>query len=197
MANNTTLNTPVVWINKYLQDKITTNLGFNAIPFFPTQPSTIEMLTQGGIINDSGAMVTYDRMFRMNRKSFPHIKSEQLLYYFYTTTENRVEIMVEIIEEVYRLLDRADESAEEINNWCSNRRIDLGGEEGLVDNMFYFHNFKVFHLEEVRDIVDFGTARTYAANKIIIDFDYHQMPDLTNNAWSPEAPLVGDNKITI
>jgi hypothetical protein len=35
-------------------------------------------------------------------------------------------------------------------------------------------------LQETRDIIDFGTARTYGGNKIIIDFDYSQAPDLTN-----------------
>ena len=197
MANNTVFNTPVVWINKYLQIKLS-DYGFDGVPFFPTQPSTIDTLTQTfPLSSDSGIMATYDRMFKMNRKSFPHIKSEQLLYYFYATTENSVPNMVKITEAIYRLLDRADESAEEVNNWCSNRRIDLGGSDGTVDNMFYFHDFKVYQLEEVRDIIDFGTARTYAGNKIIIDFDYHQMPDLTNNDWSPEPGLVGDNKIII
>jgi hypothetical protein len=37
----------------------------------------------------------------------------------------------------------------------------------------FFHNFKIYQLEETRDIVDFGTARTYAGNKIIIDYDWH------------------------
>jgi hypothetical protein len=44
---------------------------------------------------------------------------------------------------------------------------------------FYFHGFKIYQLEEVRDIIDFGTARTYGGNKIIIDYDYHQMSDIT------------------
>jgi hypothetical protein len=105
--------------------------------------------------------------------------------------------MVKITEAVQRLLDRGDESAEEINNWCSNRRINLGITEGSVDNMFYFHNFKVYQLEEVRDIIDFGTARTYAGNKIIIDFEYHQMPDLTSASWTPETRLPGVDKTTI
>jgi hypothetical protein len=195
MANDTVFNTPIIWINKYLQDKIELLTNFTRVPFFPTQPSTIDMLTQTFPAGD--VMATYDRMFRMNRSGFPHIKSEQVLYYFYATAETSVEKMVKITESVYRLLDRSDESAEEVNNWCSNRRVDLGGTEGLVDNMFYFHNFKVYQLEEVRDIIDFGTARTYAGNKIIIDFEYHQMPDLTSNGWAPEPGLIGDNKITI
>ena len=195
MANESPLNTPVLWINKYLQDKINllTNLG--DVPFFPTVPSTIDALTQSFPTSD--VMATYDRMFKMNRKSFPHIKSEQVLYYFYATADTSVEKMVQITESVYRLLDRGDESAEEVNNWCANRRIDLQDGDPPVDNMFYFHDFKVYQLEEVRDIIDFGTARTYAGNKIIIDFDYHQMPELTSESWTPEPRLTGDNKITI
>jgi hypothetical protein len=195
MANDTYLNTPILWINKYLQDKIELLTNIGRVPFFPTQPSTLDSLTQSFPTGD--VMATYDRMFKMNRSGFPHIKCEQALYYFYATADTSVEKMIQITEAVYRLLDRGDESAEEINNWCSNRRIDLGGTEGLVDNMFYFHDFKVYQLEETRDIIDFGTARTYAGNKIIIDFDYHQMPDLTNASWTPEANLSGNNKITI
>jgi hypothetical protein len=66
-----------------------------------------------------------------------------------------------------------------------------------VDNMFLFHNFKVYQLEETRDIIDFGTARTYGGNKIIIDFDYHQDKTLTNHDWTPEARLSDANKIVI
>jgi len=63
-----------------------------------------------------------------------------------------------------------------------------------VDNIFHFHNFKVYQLEETRDIIDFGTARTYGGNKIIIDFDYHQQAVLDANGndsvmrsnWAPE-----------
>jgi hypothetical protein len=38
----------------------------------------------------------------------------------------------------------------------------------------FFHDIKVYQLEESRDIIDFGTARTYAGNKIIIDYDWHK-----------------------
>jgi len=174
-------------------------------------PSSIDDLTESFIFVDpnpltteqrqsfafSGVMATWDRMLRMNKKSFPHIKSEQMLYYFYSTEEEAIPKMIRSVEEVFRLLDRGDESAQEVNDWCSNRKINLGGTDGAVDSMFYFHNFKVYQLEETRDIVDFGTARTYAGNKIIIDFEYHQMPELTNADWSPEPRLTGDNKIVL
>jgi hypothetical protein len=187
MANDSLLNTPVLWVNKYLEDKIPllTNIE---VPLFPSTPSILDDLT--GSFPANGVMGTWDRLVKMNRKSMPHIKSEQILYYFYATAENTIENMVQIQEAVLRLMDRLDETAEEVNNWCSNRAINLGTEAvpNLIENMFYFHSFKIYQLEETRDIIDFGTARTYGGNKIIIDFEYHQMPELTSNNWSPEAP---------
>ena len=182
MANNSPLNTPVLWINKYLEDQIPllTNIE---VPLFPSSPSIIDDLT--GSFPVGGVMGTWDRLIKMNRKGFPHIKCEQILYYFYATAENTIENMVQIQESVLRLMDRFDETAEEVNNWCSNRQIRISPTEAL-DSQFYFHNFKVYQLEETRDIIDFGTARTYGGNKIIIDFDYHQMPDLTARDWKPE-----------
>ena len=187
MANDSLLNTPVLWINKYLEDKIPllTNIE---VPLFPSTPSILDDLT--GSFPAGGVMGTWDRLVKMNRKSLPHIKGEQILYYFYATAENTIENMVQIQEAVLRLMDRLDETAEEVNNWCSNRAINIGTEANpdLIENMFYFHEFKIYQLEETRDIIDFGTARTYGGNKIIIDFEYHQMPELTSNDWSPEAP---------
>ncbi len=189
------INTPVLWINKYLQEKITEVLkaqlgedeSFGAsLPLFPSTPSTIDDLTEFFGRSTQGVAATWDRLSKMNKKGFPHIKCEQLLYYFYATGENPVEKMVMIQESVLRLMDRFDETAEEINNWCSNRQIRVSPTE-VLDNQFYFHNFKVYQLEETRDIIDFGTARTYGGNKIIIDFDYHQMPDLTAHSWQPET----------
>jgi hypothetical protein len=160
MANDSPLNTPVLWINKYLENKIPLLTDIE-VPLFPSTPSVLDDLT--GSFPEGGVMGTWDRLIKMNRKGFPHIKCEQLLYYFYATAENTIENMVKIQESVFRLMDRFDETAEEINNWCSNRQINLGTEQNpdLIDNMFYFHNFKVYQLEETREIMDFGTARTY------------------------------------
>lgn len=188
MANDTLLNTPVLWINKYLQSKILDSTGLDT-PFFPTLPSTINDLTQ--YFPTGGTMATWDRLVKMNKKSFPHIKCEQIMYYFYANGENPVEKMVQIQEQVLRLMDRGNETAEEINNWAMNRQVNLGTSQSpdLIDNMFFFHDFKVYQLEESRDIIDFGTARTYGGNKIIIEYDYHAMPDLTGTDWTPERKL--------
>ena len=177
-----TLNTPALWVNKYLQEKIFNNTDI-AIPFFPTKPTTIDDLTEQWVVltdntgsetrvNYEGIMAVYDRLIRMRRSPFPHIKQEQLLYYFYATQLDVTNKMVQLQEAVLRLMDREDETAEEINNWAKEKTI------GGLQPKFYFHRFKVYQLEEVRDVVDFGTARTYGGNKIIIDFEYHQMQDV-------------------
>ena len=175
------INTPVLWINKYLQAKISELTQLDDVPFFPTGPSTLEALqTQ---FPTGGTMAVYDRMFRMRRGPFPHIKSEQVLYYFYYTASNTTTNMIRIQEAVLRLLDRGDESAEDLNKWAKNNPINFGTvlKPDFVICKFYFHDFKIYQLEEARDIVDFGTARTYAGNKIIIDYDYHQQQDIIDS----------------
>jgi hypothetical protein len=163
------LNTPALWVNAYLQDKLQ-SLGFDTVPFFPSTPSTINDLDN--LFPPGGVMCTYDRMIRMRSKPFPHIKCEELLYYFYATAENATINMIKVTEQVYRLLDREDESAQELNDWCKTKKsITVDGE--VLYPSFNFHNFKIFQLQETRDILNFATARTYGGNKIIVYFDYN------------------------
>jgi hypothetical protein len=205
MAESTSVfNTPVLWINTYLQEKLGLDTGIG-VPFFPSRPATIDEITESWITitpeyvnvpdptpedpnktkqvlsNESqrlayaGVMATWDRLIRMRRSPFPHIKQEQLLYYFYATESDVTEKMVQVQEEVLRLMDREDETAQEINSWAA--------KHAPIDGMsckFKFHRFRVYQLEEVRDIIDFGTARTYGGNKIIIDFEYHQDNSILN-----------------
>lgn len=173
MTRTSIANTPALWVNHYLQEKLV-DLGFESVPFFPTTPSTITDLTE--YFPSGGIMCTYDRLIRLRRSPFPHIKGEQLLYYFYATAENSVTNMVRITEQVLRLLDREDESAEEINAWQTGKSIVVDGE--TLQSNFKFHRFRVFQLQEARDIINFATAKTYGGNKIIIEFEYHLIEDI-------------------
>lgn len=182
------IHAPQVFINQYLQEKVSLYLQLN-MPFIPTSPTNIDELTEQF---PDGAFAVYDRMFKMRRKAFPHIKCEQVLYYFYKTSDK--------LEDLYRtqqltqdLLDRGDESAQDLNAWIYDKWVEQGNltETGLdivsgqqeTQNIVkfsgesfllpYFHEIKVFQLEETRDIIDFGTARTWAGNKIIIDYEWH------------------------
>lgn len=177
---NYLVNTPMLWVNTYIQEKLSDYLSIG-VPFFPPSPNTIDDLTETWItINDtrfqySGVRCTYDRLTRLRRSPFPHIKGEQLLYYFFATADGVTDKMIATTEMVLRLMDREDETAEEINDWAKDRTV------GGFTPQFYFHKFRVYQLEEVADIIDFGTSRTYGGNKIIIEYEYHQMPELTNS----------------
>ena len=184
---------PPVFINKYLQEKLAIE-GFGAVPMFPTFPSdfsisegfTLDVLTgtQAQRFGFQGQAAVFDRMFKMRRTPFPHIKGEQLLYYFYALTEQAVVNLIEMTQKIQDLLDNGDESAQDLNAWISKKingttvvdgvergTVKFDGKEFLVP---FFHNVKIYQLEETRDIIDFGTARTYAGNKIIIDYEWHK-----------------------
>jgi hypothetical protein len=200
------INYPPVFINNYLAEKVSEYFSANAnitinLPFFPTSPTDINALTES-FPNGNGLFAVYDRMFKMRRTSFPHIKREQLLYYFYKM-QDTPEQLIETSQLVQDLLDRGDESAQELNSWMANlhrsqgsrtapvRNVVTGNEEQFSVVSFgpasaskdfvlpFFHEIKVYQLEETRDIIDFGTARTYAGNKIIVDYDWHAAPIYT------------------
>lgn len=178
---------PPTLINGYLADKLNglflanytegtaPSAGNMSVPFFPSMPTDIDALTETFPVSDSRFAV-YDRMFKMRRKPFPHIKCEQLMYYFYAYGDSAVRNIIEITQGVQDWLDNGDESAEDINRWVrSNMNPDGTITIGATTvKPTYFHEFKIFQLEETRDIIDFGTARTYAGNKIIIDYEYHK-----------------------
>ncbi len=163
---------PPVFINEYLKEKLPMT-GREPLPFFPTMPTDIHSLTE---TFPDGMFAVFDRMFKMRRGPFPHIKSEQLLYYFYKV-DGDPELLIEHTQRVQDLLDRADESAQELNAWIKSK-LNSDGIFTVLGKEFlpvYFHNIKIYQLEETRDIIDFGTARTFAGNKLIIDYDYHPM----------------------
>ena len=171
---------PPAFINAYLAEKIPSTIPgrFNGVlRFFPTTPTDIETLTQSFPEASNDVFAVYDRMFKMRRKPFPHIKSEQLLYYFYKMSGDP-EGLIETSQIVQDLLDRGDESAQEINQWIDNLPNGQTANTKVISGteflMPYFHEIKIYQLEETRDIIDFGTARTFAGNKIIIDYDWHK-----------------------
>ncbi len=191
---------PPVLINQYLADRIEESLSdrfTESMRFFPTLPTDIDALTEQFPEAADNVFAVYDRMFRLRRNPFPHIKQEQLLYYFYKMAGDP-EALIETIAVVFELLDRGDESAQEVNSWLAKERSrqisedsydgfttvknPVTGEMQIFDSIKfnrtdfllpYFHEFKIFQLEEARDIISFGTARTYAGNKLILNYDWH------------------------
>jgi len=195
------MSNPTVFLNgylsemvpKYLQEYGTSDINYfdGGMRFFPVSPTAIDELTSQLPSATEAPFAVYDRMFRFRRSAFPHIKCEQMLYYFYKVNNsasnaiNSPSALIETSQAVYDLLDRGDESAQEINAWIKSKLNSNGeyvvgsGMTSATFNPVYFHQTKVFQLEEIRDIIDFGTARTYAGNKIIIDYDYHNSVDFS------------------
>jgi len=162
-----TIHFPPAIINAYMSNVINADFDLS-IPFFPTTNTTsIDALTETFPQAD-GKFAVYDRMFRMNKKSFPHIYCEQLLYYFYDFNNSGTAV-IELSQKVHDKLNQLDESGEDVNKWARANTA-LWSDSSLP---LYFHSFKVYQLQETRDIIDFGTARTYAGNKLIIEYDWH------------------------
>ena len=174
----TELNYAPIFINQYLAEKIPAeipNRFSGSLLFFPVSPTDINALTETFPEAANNVFAVYDRMFRMRHRAFPHTKSEQLLYYFYKMAGDP-EALIETTQVIYDLLDREDESAEEINTWIQSKLVNgVLTIDGKTFKPVKFHRFKVYQLQETRDIVNFATARTYAGNKIIVDYDYHQL----------------------
>lgn len=179
---------PPTFVNAYLQEKIALTENF-AVPMFPTMPTDLQAATDGFSIGDlvgdssnsryyfSGAAAIYDRMFKMRRTPFPYIKCEQVLYYFYSINESAVSKLIKMTQRIQDLLDNGDDSAQDLNAWASKKQASttpLVDDEGNVLPLPFFHSIKIYQLQETRDIIDFATARTYAGNKIIIDYDWHK-----------------------
>lgn len=174
---------PTILINMYIYDKFNEVYdGDDPIKFFPSTPTAIDDFTEQ--FPEGNKFYVYDRMLKMRRKPFPHIKEEQMLIYFYARDKDpfksAIEEVYESTQHIMDLLDREDESAIEINNWIKSKLVDGLFPAGTPGTRFYrefkplyFHSLKVFQLEETADIIDFGTARTWAGNKVIIDYKYH------------------------
>ncbi len=181
---------PIVFLNGYLSEMVPQYLEeygssvFNyfddTMKFFPVAPTTIDELTQQLPSASEAPFVVYDRMLRFHSGPFPHKKKEQLIYYFYKTTtqssDAAMAVLIETIQAVEDLLNRRDESAKEINSWIQSKLVDgVYSVNGTDFDPVSFSDTQVFHLQEARDIIDFGTARTYAGNKVILDYCYYTL----------------------
>lgn len=189
----TAITYPPVFINEYLSEKIPQMIpeAFNGpLRFFPTLPTDPTVLTESFPESANDVFGVYDRMFKMRRNAFPHIKEEQLIYNFYKMNSN-VEALIQTGQMVYDLLDREDESAEEINAWIGSRIVDgvVTFGSGNLARQFkpvYFHDLKVYQLEETGDVIDFQTVRTYTGSKMIIAHKYHTI----NSAYETPSNML-------
>ena len=121
-------------------------------------------------------IVQYDRLIRYRRSSLYPLRCEQLLYYVYSTPSKILDVSTILSQ----LLDRSDAAAEDLNKWTMKKQ---DGDSPLLDltvpliRNVYFHDIKVYQLEEVRDLTELSSLRGLTLNKFIIEYDYHTIND--------------------
>lgn len=205
---------PTVILNEYLQAAIPKVLpdlyGDAATTIRPARPTDISTIWNEGttLSNDTALGIVYERMFKLRRGAFPHCKCEQVIYYLYSvggSGSDQVETLMDVTQAIFDLVDRGDESAEEINAWQNNNlnangkiNIHSDGEvrpdrtDGAEFEPVRFSELRLFQLEEGRDIIDFATAETYFGNKLIIDYEYHDTKGFNNG-----EPFVKDTSTLV
>lgn len=156
---------PVLTVNGYLWDTMKqiepsfVKTYGTKTPFFPISDSA-----SGTKSWETKPYVIYDRMMRITRNPFYPIKRDHILYY----VKGRETDTLEWGMAIQYILDRMDDSAQDINNWNKN--------QANTSNV-YFHNLRVYQT----DSGDMGSASTtrdfsvrpFYITKFIVDAEYH------------------------
>jgi hypothetical protein len=99
-----------------------------------------------------------------------------LVYTIHSSSLDKVLGAHRVISEA---LGRMDASGEDVNLWAvKNPILDEFG--NAVTHNVYFHNFRVYQINETRDLLDLSSVRTIFRNKIIIEYDYHTKDTLNS-----------------
>jgi hypothetical protein len=162
---------PPTFINQYVVEQLKMFgilSGFEQMtPVFPTSPTNIEDVFKNYIgapgVSDP-LLIQYERLIRFRPSPFYRQKREQMVYYLYCTDLSKINDSHRIITAA---LDREDSAGQDINAFCASIST-----TALPFNVF-FHNLRVYQADETRDILELASARTVYANKIIIEYDYH------------------------
>ena len=179
---------PPIWINAFIQAALN-EYGLSVLTI-PSNAAAIDDLSKNRVdiptqYDDEGialntqpdVIVQYDRLIRYRRSGLYPLKCEQLLYYVYSTPSKILDVSTILSQ----LLDRSDAAAEGLNIWAKKKQngaspiLDLS--VPLIRNV-YFHDIKVYQLEEVRDLTELSSLRGLTLNKFIIEYDYHTINDL-------------------
>jgi hypothetical protein len=175
MANTMQLALPPLFINGYIRQQL---INFGLVPnnpdwspIMPVMPGDIsgyygELVARSGEANP--IFMQYDRLIRFRPNSFYRTKREQILYTLNCSSYDKKEMASRVIIEA---LDRQDATAQEINEWASKNPL-YDGDTKIPVNVF-FHNFRVYQVDESRDLVELSSVKDNFWDKIIIEYDYH------------------------
>lgn len=165
-----------IWIKEYLVEEILKYEGFESVIAIPASATSIQDILKN-YKKFPDIVIQYDKLFKIKRDAFYPIKCEQIQIYLYGLPE-KVYQAEAIIRE---LMDRSDAAAQDLNDWAKAKQAGSSPlrkdpskpTSEVLDHNVFFHNFKVYQLEEVRDLGEIDTLRGYAVSKMLIDYDYH------------------------
>jgi len=164
------------WIKEYLIEEFLKYEGFESVVAIPASATSIQDILKN-YKKFPDIVIQYDKLFKLRRGPFYPIKCEQMQVYLYGLPE-KVYQAEAILRE---LLDRSDAAAQDLNDWAIKRQAGNNPlrkdpskpNSDILEHNVFFHDFKVYQLEEVRDLGEIDTLRGYAVSKLLIDYDYH------------------------
>jgi len=161
---------PVLTVNGYLWDTMKSldpslaleeNYGTTTIPFFPMSDSA-----SGESAWESKPYFIYDRLLKLTGSPFPHIKKEHIIY----ALKGKEGQTLEWSMALQYILDRQDDSAQDINAWNASQTTPAG---------VFFHSTRVFQ-SQASSSRDFSN-RPFYITEFIVETQYH----LTDSLESP------------
>lgn len=177
MADITKIAVPSLFIAGYLKQQL---IDFGLVPnnpeWTPFVPASMpidistyydQLIQLSG--ESSPIIVQYDKLMRFRSNPFYRNKKEQLMLTIRCSSFEKKEAASRVIQEA---LDRQDTSAEDINRWsAANTLLDDNG--NAIPKNVYFHYFRIYQVDESRDIVELSAVKTDFWDKLIIEYNYH------------------------
>jgi hypothetical protein len=177
MSENVSLQTvfPPVFVNQYLIAQLKRFgivTGIEGIdPIIPVQSTNIDDLYSEITVTGDAFLIAYDRLIRYNSDTKYWNKREQLVYTIHSSDSTQGLNISRVIVEA---LDREDAAAQDVNEWL------IQNPDKIPKLNVLFHNFRVFQIDETRDIVELGSVKFNWRGKIIVEYDYHTNTSLYN-----------------
>lgn len=156
---------PLLTVNQYLWDTIKEiepsfqKIYGSKIPFFPLSDSA-----SGTKSWEDKTYIIYDRMLKYTSSPFYPIKKESIVY----SVKGKEDQILEWGMAIQYILDRQDDSAQDINDWNRNQAIPAN---------VYFHSTRAFQSES-GSVNGLSVARDFSnrpfyVTEFIIETSYH------------------------
>lgn len=156
---------PVLFVNRFLwnemvalDESLLPQYG-TIVPFFPLADSRAGDAGWG-----AKPYVVYDSLFKLRGKPFYPVKKIQIMYFVRGTAED----VITWSNVIGHILDREDESAQDVNNYLRDNEPDAG---------IYFHKTRVLQIDMVNDQRQDLSVRQQYTSSMIIDLEYHISKD--------------------